>query len=381
LLTKSRWSINVHRQTLLDLPPRTILAGLLLLVACRAPTKPPAELEEFPVGSPSVGASFAREYVGQVQATRYVEFRARHKGVIERVGVDEGKRARKGQLLFAISAKELRQEVAKARAAVESAAAELKAARVEAGNTRLLVENKVSSRTELDAAEARLASLEAKVREAEAEADRAEVDLSLARIHAPFSGVVNRIPRKVGSLVLEDELLTTLTDTSEVFVYFRVSEQEYLAQAARVGAGRREPVSLVLADGTPYAHPGFIDTVESEFDKETGNISFRARFPNPQGLLRHGATGKIVIRSEDPAAVVVPQSSTFEIQEHLYVYTVAPDGVVHATLVTPRARTKVGLVLESGLDATARIVLEGAQRLKDGARIIAKAAPSPVRPQ
>jgi len=345
----------------------------LLLVGCHEATPPPSELEEYPVGSPSIGASFSREFVGQVEAARYVEFRARHKGVVEQLGVDEGQRVRKGQLLFAISARELEQELAKAKAVVESASAELKAAQVEVRNSRLLVENKVLSAAELEVAEARLASLSAKDQEARASASQADINLSLARVHAPFSGVVNRIPRKVGSLVLEDELLTTLTDTSEVFVYFRVSEQEYLEYAALVGEGRREPVTLLLANGTSYPHEGVVDTVESEFDKETGNISFRARFPNPDGFLKHGASGKVVLRREDPAAIVVPQRSTFEVQENLYVYTVQTDGLVHATQVTPRARTKDGFVLERGLAAQDRIVLEGAQRLKDGARIVARA--------
>ncbi len=354
-----------------------LLAVALIVSSCRETPTPSPELEEFPVGAPSVGASFSRAFVGQVQASRYVEFRARHKGVVEQLGVDEGQRVRKGQLLFAISAREFEQERSKAQAAVESASAEWRAAQVEVNNSRLLVENKVMSSAELEVAEAKLAALAAKVREAKATVSQADITLSLSRVYAPFGGVVNRIPRKVGSLVLEDELLTTLTDTSEVFVYFRVSEQEYLELAAMVEEGRREPVALVLANGSAYPHPGYVDTVESEFDKETGNISFRARFPNPDGLLKHGATGKVVVRREDPAAVVVPQSATFEVQENLYVYKVQADGLVQSIRVMPRARIQHGFVVEGGISPADRIVLQGAQRLKDGTRIVARAvAPS-----
>jgi membrane fusion protein (multidrug efflux system) len=354
--------------------------GILLgITACRAAPTTKVELDEYPVGAPSVGATFSREYVGQVLAARMVEFRARQKGVIEQVGVDEGQSVKEGQLLFAIGARELQQSLAKAQASVESATAEWKAAQIEVNNSRLLVENKVISSAELEAAEARLAALAAKIREAKAEVGEIEVKLSFARVQAPFAGTVNRIPRKVGALVLEDELLTTLTDTSEVLVYFRVSEQEYLDHAALARKERtatKELVSLILANGTPYSHPGEVDTVESEFDRETGNISFRARFPNPEGLLKHGATGKVVLRREEASALVVPISATFELQENVYVYTVDPEGTVHANRILPRLRTAQGLVVESGLTASDRIVLEGAARLKDGLRIVAR-APEP----
>jgi len=351
-------------------------SSVLLLASCgEAPEalRSMDTTDEYPVGLPSIGASFSREFGGQVHAARYVEFRARHRGVIERLGVDEGERVQEGQLLFAIGAQGLKQELARARAATASASAEWRAAEVEVQSSRSLLESKVISTTELAVAEARLRSLAAKRQEAEAVAKQAKLNLSLARVHAPFSGVVNRIHRKVGSLVLEDELLTTLADTAEVLVYFRVSEQEYLALVPLVGVGRRQPVSLKLANGEAYAHEGVIDAVESEFDRASGTLSFRARFPNPEGLLRHGASAQVVLLREDPSAIVVPLRSTFEVQEKLYVYTVAPSGQVRATQVTPGARCAGGVVIERGLDPQDRVVLEGAQRLRDGERIVPRA--------
>jgi membrane fusion protein (multidrug efflux system) len=185
---------------------------------------------------------------------------------------------------------------------------------------------------------------------------------------------VNRLPHKVGSLVLEDELLTTLADTTEVFVYFRISEQDYLAYMADVESGRADRVGLRLANGVMYPHAGSIDAIEGEFDDDTGSIAFRARFPNPDRLLKHGATGKVVIERDAPHAVVVPQSATFEIQQNLYVYTVDADDVVHATRIVPDARVGATFVLRSGLAPTDRIVLEGAQRLRDGTQIVTRPA-------
>jgi RND family efflux transporter MFP subunit len=356
--------------------PRTVfkslpLALVLSIAGCQEAARPAPDPQEFPVGSPSIGATFTREWVGQIHAIRQVELRAHHRGMVEGLGVDEGQQVSGGQLLFTISARELKQELSKAEAAVASAVAELKAAQVEAANTRLLFDNRIVSESQLELAEANVEALAARVREAKAQAEHASVRLSFARVQAPFDGVVNRLPHREGSLVLEDDLLTTITDTSEVFVYFRVSEQDYLEHTSTAEADRPVGVRLELANGADYPHAGVIDAIEGEFDKSTGSIAFRARFPNPDRILKHGATGKIVIERMDPDAVVIPQSATFEIQENIYTFTVDDDDVVHATRVIPRGRVGSEFVLERGLSPTDRIVLAGAQRLKEGAQIVA----------
>lgn len=349
------------------------LAVALFISGCHEAERPEPPPQEFPVGSPSVGATLTREWVGHIQAIRQVELRAYHRGMVEALGVDEGQAVARGQLLFTINTRGLAQERSKAEAAVASASAELKAARVEAKNTRLLFENRVVSEPELELAEANVEALAARVREAKADAELAAVQLSFARVHAPFDGVVNRLLRREGSLVLEDDLLTTITDTSEVFVYFRVSEQDYLEYTSGAETDRPERIRLKLANGADYPHAGVIDAVESEFDKSSGTIGFRARFPNPDRLLKQGATAKVVIARESPDAVVIPQSATFEIQENIYVFTVDDEDTVHAKRVVPRARVGTEFVLERGLTPADRIVLEGAQRLREGARIVALA--------
>ncbi len=333
--------------------------------------------QEFPVGRATISSTFLdKEYVGRVEAVRYVELRSRLKGVIEQVGVDEGQSVKQGQLLFSVSARELAQEVKKAKAAVDSAAAELRSAEVELSNVRLLFEKKIASQAEVHLAEAKLAQLAAKLEEAQAHEGQATINLSYGQMRAPFDGVVNRIPRKVGATADPDALLTTLTDTSEVFVYFRLTEQEFLELNAS-GAAPTE-VSLKLANGALYSERGRIDAVENEFDEETGNIAFRARFPNPKGLLKHGATGKIVVRTELGRTLVVPQAATFEIQDLLYVFTVDQDDRVHATRIVPRARLEESFVVESGLHGDERLLLEGVHKVKEGERIVAKnATPAP----
>lgn len=351
-----------------------LVLGVALVAgsSCRAGAGAVEALEEFPVASPLVGAFFEREYVGQVQALQYVELRARLKGFLEAVGVDEGQPVKAGQLLFSISARELQQELKKAHATVDAAAADLNAAQIEQGNTRMLFEKKVVSSAELELADSRLLSLAAHLEEARANEGQAAINLSYGQLRAPFDGIVNRIPRKAGSVVVEDELLTTMTNTSEVFVYFRVSEQEYLDYVSTQEADRPRAVTLKLANGSVYPGAGTIDAVENEFDKDTGNIAFRARFPNEQQVLKHGASGKVVIRADLGGALLVPQRSTFEIQENVYVFTVDASNTAHATRIVPRMRVKDSFVIESGLTASDRFIVEGVQQVKEGDRITAR---------
>ena len=349
-------------------------AGLtLLMAACRAGADQAVHAPEVvPVATPLVGAFFEREYVAEVQAIQYVELRARLKGFIDAVNVDDGQEVKAGQLLFSISARELQQEVKKARAAVDSAAAELEAAQLDHENVKLLFEKNVVAQAEYSVAKTRGAALTAKLEEARAHEGQAAINLSYGQVRAPFDGAINRIPRKVGSAVAEDDLLTTLTNTSEVFAYFRISEAEYLRWTAVSEAERPTTVALRLIDGSLYPSLGKIDAVESELDRDTGNIAFRARFPNEGRRLKHGASGKIVIRTDDPNALVVPQRSTFEVQENLYVYTVDAEETVRARRIIPRARLKDAFVIASGLQPDERFIVEGVQKVKEGDRITAR---------
>ncbi len=342
----------------------TLLASTTL--ACSTPARRDVA-EAFVVASPVVTtATVEREHVGEIHAVRRVELRARVKGYLEAVKVDEGQAVRAGDLLFSIGARELQHDQSKARAATQSAAAELKAARLEQGNMRLLFEKKIIADAEMAQMDAKVLTLEAKLEEARANEAQATTTLGYASIRAPFDGVINRLPRKIGSLVGEDDLLTTLTDTSEVFVYFRLPEAEYLRFTATQHDKRPRVASLLLANGELYPEEGVIDAVETEFDASTGNIAFRARFTNPKQILKHGGTAKVVLKSELGDALLVPQTATFEVQDQLYVYTVDQLNTVHARRITPRMRLKDAFVVESGLASGERFIVEGIQRAREG---------------
>jgi membrane fusion protein (multidrug efflux system) len=335
-----------------------------------------APREDFPVavvGRQTI--TVEREFIGEVHAVQRAEIRARVKGVIEAVAVDEAQDVTPGQVLFTMSARELDQELRRTRAAVATAAAELKAAELELGNSKALLDKGVVSPAEAAQARAKVAALAARLKEANAVQAGAAVNLTYTDIRAPFAGNINRIQRKAGSLVQEGDLLSTLTNASEVFVYFRTSEADYLDQMVG-GQGAPKTVWLQLANGARYPLPGQTDAVDGEIDRGTGTIAMRARFANPQGLLKHGATGKVVVRSELVDAILVPQKATFEVQEHIYVYVVGTDGVAKLRRITPRTRHGDAFVLASGLEPGERYVLEGIQRVRDGAEIAVHVADS-----
>jgi len=331
--------------------------------------------QSFPVSAPMrQDARYERAYVGQVRAHRYAELRSRLRGVIEAVEVDEGQAVKHDQVLFSVSAREAQQELLKARAATKAAEAELQLAQIELDNTRMLAEKKVVSRAELALAESKVELLKAQIEQAKASEGQASINVTYAKLRAPFDGAVNRIPLKTGSLVGENELLTTLADTSEVLVYFRVSEREYFEYAAGGAEGRPREVTLELADGSRYAHAGVVDAVESELDQATGNLAFRARFPNPDGVLKHGSSGKVIVATALPDALVVPQKSTFEVQGRLFVYAVDGESKARAREIVPKVRLEDSFVIASGLQPEERFVLEGVQKIKDGVQI--EAVPS-----
>ena len=326
--------------------------------------------EKFQVISPAIlDTVYTNEYVAEIQSVQNVEIRARVKGFIERIYVDEGKPVKAGQVLFTLDNKEFKEDLLQATAQLKSALAELKSVDVEMKNTRLLVDKNIVSKSELETAQAKKDALEAKIEETKSAISIAKLNLSFTQIKAPFSGVINRIPNKAGSLVEEGTLLTTISDNREVFAYFNISEKDYLDY---IGSkkGNSNEVSLILSNGSFYNHKGTIETSESEFNKNTGNIAFRAKFPNPEQILKHGSSGKVLVRNQLKNAMVIPQKSTFEVQENTYVYVVNNDSTVHMRKILPSVRLPHLYVISSGLNVDDKIIYEGIQQVKEGDRVI-----------
>ncbi len=346
-----------------------ILALILLLGSCDAAKTPENAVDTYEVVSPLVqDMPYSNEYVAEINSVKYVEVRSRVKGYIEKIYVDEGKNVKEGQLLFALNSEEYQKEVQKANAVYKNAVADLKAVEVDLANVKRLVAKDIVSKSELAVALAKTDALRADVEEAIANKDKAVLELAYTQIKAPYHGIINRIHNKVGSLIDEGAMLTSISESSEVFAYFNLSETDYLNYIA-TGGSVAQTVHLKLANNFIYGHEGKLETVESEFDRTTGNIAFRARFPNPNGLLKHGSHGKIIVNKVLDNALLVPQKSTLEIQDKLYVFVVKEDGTLSQRNITQKMRFPDYFAIDSGLERNEKFLLEGVEKVKDGVKI------------
>lgn len=316
--------------------------------------------------------AYQKEYVAEIQAVQYVEIRNRVKGYVEQIHVDEGQMVKEGQILFTISSKVYKHELQKANAALKNALADLRGAEVELVNVTRLTDKNIVSKAELKMIEAKVEAFKANVEEAEAEKEQAALRVSFSQIKAPYTGVINRITHKAGSLIEEGTMLTTLADNREVFGYFHLSENDYLNYVATKDKKKPSHVNLLLANNVLYNHGGTIEISESEFDRSTGNIAFRARFPNPDRVLKHGANGKIIVKERIENAVLVPQKSTFEVQDKLFVFVVKNDSVIAQRNIIAKTRIPDYFVIESGLSREDVVLYEGIQSVKDGGKITPK---------
>jgi RND family efflux transporter MFP subunit len=346
-----------------------LLAACLITASCTQKKEAEKKIDTHQVFNPIVkDTTYSNEYVAEIQSVKYVEVRSKVKGYIEKIYVDEGQSVKEGQLLFSLDLLESQKELQKADAAYKNAVADVKVSEVELRNVKSLVDKNIVSETELDVIRAKTDALKADVEEALVHKEQTALQLSFAHIKAPYHGVINRIPNKVGSLLAEGDMLTSISDNQEVFAYFNLSEVDYLNYI-----GNKEKqikvVGLKLANQTLYDHEGKIEMIESEFDHATGNIAFRARFPNPDGMLKHGANGKVVVNKLLKDALLIPQKSTFEIQDKLYVFVVKPDGVLEQRNITPKMRFPDFYAVESGLSKDDKILYEGVSNVKDGTKI------------
>jgi membrane fusion protein (multidrug efflux system) len=332
------------------------LIALISLTSCNSKKEEKEVAETYAVTNPiTIDTSFTKEYVSQIKSIKNIEIRALEKGFLQKIYVDEGQYVKEGQLLFKILPTVYEAEYQKA-------IAEVKAAEIEMQNTKVLSDKNVVSKNELAVARARLD-------QAKAEMVMARFHLSATNIIAPFSGTIDRIPKKLGSLIDEGELLTSLSDNSEMFAYFNVSEPEYLDYQTDIKNRAQNQVSLLLANGVPLKYKGAVEVIESEFNSETGNIAFRSRFPNPDKLLKNGETGKVLMTVPLRNALVIPQKATYEIQDKKYVFVVDKSSVVHSQEIKIKGEIPDLYVIESGLNVNDIILLEGVQKVKENDKI------------
>ena len=334
----------------------TLVVAAALATGCHDEHHEHHEDGTFLVTNPKrTNAELTKDYVAQIRAIQHIELRALAKGYVQGIFVDEGQHIAKGARMFQVMPMVYQAEVQKA-------AAEADLTEIELNNTKLLADHDVVSPNELALAKAKLSK-------AKAEVALATTHKSLTEIRAPFDGIMGRFHVRMGSLVDEGELLTTLSDNGTVWVYFNVSEAEYLEYRQRPEAERQTAVKLVMANGQVFDQAGVVETIEADFNNETGAISFRARFPNPSGLLRHGETGKILMAAPIANALIIPQKATFDVLDKKYVFVVDDKNVVHERPITVSAELPNLYVVASGLTDNERIVVEGLRKIRDGQTI------------
>jgi membrane fusion protein (multidrug efflux system) len=301
----------------------------------------------------SKAVTLTQQYVCQIHSQRHIKVRALEMGYLEAVPIKEGQTLKQNDLMFSV-----RPILYQAKLDAENAEARL--AQLEFNYTKKLFEDKVVSQNEV-------LLLEAKLKKATAKAELAAAELDFATVKAPFDGIVDRLHHQQGSLVQEGEILTTLSDNSVMWVYFNVPEARYLEYMTELSANKADlKVELELADHTRFEHVGKIGAIEADFNNVTGTVPFRADFPNPDRLLRHGQTGTVLISRVQPDAIVIPQRAVFEVLSKQYVYVVDGDNVAHQREIVVQNELEDLYVIKSGVGVEDKIVLEGGRQIRDG---------------
>ena len=330
-----------------------IISICLIIISCKDKKKEIVEEATYVVSVPELKDTVVfKEYNGQIRTIQHVELRVLEKGYLQNIYIDEGQKVKKGQLLFQIMPLVYQVELQKA-------TAELAYIEVEYENTKRLADSHIVAPTEL-------ALAVAKLNKAKTEVSLAQAHLQFTEIRAPFDGIMGRFNDvRQGSLLNEGDLLTTLTDNSYMWVYFNVSESEYLNYISNHDiAKEKRRVRLKLADGNFFSNTGVVQTIEADFNNQTGTIAFRATFPNENGMLRFGQTGSIYMPLTLRKALLIPQQTTFEVLDKKYVYIIK-NGVVKAQEIHIGYELPHIYEVTKGLTVKDTILVEGLRKVKD----------------
>ncbi|WP_295718685.1 efflux RND transporter periplasmic adaptor subunit [Mucilaginibacter sp.] len=359
---------------------KSITLALLALTLYGCSPKPQTQQAppppSLPVASIASGTQTTfQEYPASIEGTVNVEVRPQVSGALDKVFVDEGAFVSAGQSIFKINDQPYR-------AALNNALASLHAAQAAEGNAQLevdkltpLVENKVVSDYQLKTAKAAFQVAKANIESAKANVSTAQINLGYTLIKAPVSGYIGRLLKKQGSLVTPQdvEALTQLSDVHDVHVYFSLGEKDFVAfkeqypgETLKDKLKHLPSVSLLLADGSEYAKQGKIDVIDGQFDKNTGAITIRANFANPDGLLRAGNTGKVRLSLQHTDALIVPESATVEMQDKVFVFALADSNKVKKVPIGIVGKSGENYLVKDGLKVGDQIVLSGMDHLVEG---------------
>jgi len=363
-----------------------LAATLMALAACSKGAPPP--------GPPPVEVTLATiqprpatvtiDYVGELEAINTAEIRPRVGGLLEKQAALEGERVKQGQVLFRIDPQPYVAALANAKAALAQAQAALDQAERDLSRVLPLSQINAVSQQELDAAVARNNAGKASVEAARAGVQTAQLNLDYTTVTSPIDGLVGRAQFRTGGLVTAySSLLTTVYATDTMYVNFSISEQRMLELQHQWGGrlpedGVKSQFKLILADGSEYPQAAKLNLIDAAVDKTTGTLPVRLEVPNPNNTLRAGQFARVVVAAQNlPDAILVPQKAVQELQGKTYVWLVDADGKAQSHDVRMGPRIGNDWLVQDGLKAGDRIVVDGFGRVRPGA-IVADAPPKPA---
>ena len=350
-------------------------ASALFLLSCGGGGngRPQFGDNEYPVlevGTTS--ASSQATYPASIKGVQDVEIAPKVQGFITRINVKEGQSVSAGQVLFVIDNATYQAQVRQAQASVNTAQASCNTAKLSYENSKKLYENKVIGDFELQSATNQYEQAKAGLAQAQAALASAKEMLSFCYVKSPAAGVVGTLPFKVGALVSAANTLTTVSNISQMEVYFSMTEKDALDMSKSGDGLQAMPsVQLKLADGTIYGHEGKVTKMSGVIDAATGTVQMIAVFPNPERLLKSGGSGSIVIPHHNSSAIVIPQACVMEVQNKMFVYTVGKDNKVAYTEIKVAPQNDgMNYVVTDGLKVGDKYVTNGITKLSDKMEIV-----------
>lgn len=358
----------------------TVIAGSLL-------TSCGGQQQQQQAGAPEIAVmtvgdtntTLQQSYPATLRGKTDIDIRPQVTGFITKVHVDEGQQVRKGQVLFTLDQVQFQAAVDQAQAQVATAKTAVSTAQLTADNKRRLYDKNIISEYEWQLADNDLQNAKASLAQANAALVTARKNLAYTIVTAPSSGVVGSIPNREGSLASPSSQtpLTTISDISDIYAYFSLTEKDILAMTDNGNRNinsaitQMPEVELELADGSTYSSKGKVSTISGVIDSSTGAASVRAIFPNPNGMLRSGSTGRVIIPRTFNDVIVIPQKATNELQDRRFAYVVNDSNKVVATPITVSPLNDgSNFVVTSGLKPGDRIAVEGVGiSVRDGVEI------------
>jgi len=328
-------------------------------------------------------AIIEKEYMGSIEGKINVEIRPQVEGILEQIFVDEGDFVKEGQPLFQIDVSAYREIYNNALANENVEKAKLKNAQLEVDRLEPLIDNEVIAPVKLETAKSNYEIAKASLAKASAAVASAKINMEFTTIKAPVSGYIGRIPKRIGNLVSKSdkEPLTYLSDVSDVYVYFSMSETDYLyfskannqspdsLKGSSLGTLLPE-ATLFLADGVEYSEKGIIDAISGQINRSTGSISLRASFPNSKDLMRSGNTGTIRIMETRKKVILIPQEVTTNIQDKIFVYLLDNENRVQLREIKIEGSTSKRFIVSEGLKPGDRIVRTGFNKISEGTIVV-----------